>query len=309
MPAKWFRCSDNETIEIERCLAWQGCRMDQRCATQAFLELVGFDRKWQGVSPSAAGNGPRYLYLKAATDYTVDPQDRVWAANGTNVHGKLSIHKFNRNVLSEEALSDEEMKGTADALEEDEWKAGHYILTDYKTWGSFKVAKALGIKSEKVEETVLDEGGKPVILKSGKNKGQPKTKKRTIITQDPAAVDLKAEELQLNRYRIFFEKAGFPISRMQIQFLTRDGGTYVAEGRGITQKMGLISIRRLPNDETLSFYRDLAEEVREAFKTGYARKCHLWESWERRKCEGGFCEVAEACKAMSKAHGEKWGII
>lgn len=308
MPGKWFRCPDGQQIEIEQCLKEKGCRMGQRCATRPFLRLAGFDRKWTGVSPSSAGNGPRVLYLKAMCEYVIDPNDRVWAALGTSTHDKLAMHKYASNVLTETPLSDNEMKGIADVLEEDEEKQGYFILSDYKTWGSFKVAKAMGLTSETVEETVMEDG-KPVILKSGPNKGKPKTKQNKVVKYDPTKVDLRSEELQLNRYRIFFESYRFPVSRLQIQVVSRDGGTYIAQNRGIDRNLYIIPIKRLLNADVLNFYRVLAEEVKQAFATGYARKCDEWESWERRRCEGGFCEVVEQCKEMSAKAGEKWGII
>lgn len=309
MPGKFFRCPDNEIIEISKCLENNGCRMGERCATRPFLRLVGYDRKWTGVSPSSAGNGPRMLYLKAIVDYVVDPNDRVWAALGTSTHEKLAMHKYANNVLTETPLSDTEMKGIADVLEEDENKPGYFVLSDYKTWGSFKVAKAKGIVSETVEETIIDADGKPVILKSGVNKGQPKTRQKKVITQDPTKIDLQSEELQINRYRIFFESYGFPVSRMQIQVVSRDGGTYIAENRGITRNLYIIPIKRLLNKEVLEFYRTLAGEVTEAFSKGFIRKCNNWESWDRRRCENGYCEVVEACRDMSAKAGEKWGIL
>ncbi|MHC4183577.1 MAG: hypothetical protein ACYSR0_09535 [Planctomycetota bacterium] len=283
--------------------------MDQRCATLPFLESISFDRKWDGVTPSAAGNGSRYLYLKAITDYAISPNNRVWAALGIAVHGGLSIHEYTKNVLSEEKLSDGKMRGIADVLEHDEFKPGFYVLTDYKTWGSYKAAKAMGIISETIEETILDENNKPVLLKSGKNEGQPKTKQKKIITQDNSQIDMRSEELQLNRYRIFFEKMTFPISRINIQIISRDGGTYIAKNRGITRNLYVIPVKRLQNKIVLDFYKNLSDEVTKAFANGYARKCNAWESWDRRKCEGGYCEVVEACKAMSEKHNEKWGII
>ena len=184
-----------------------------------------------------------------------------------------------------------------------------YILTDHKTWGSFKVARALGISSEQKEETVIGDNGKPVILKSGPNKGQPKTVKKTTITQDASKADLFAEELQLNRYRIFFEKAGYPVSKMLLQVIPRDGGTYIAKNRGINRNLYIIQIKRLHNKDVLSFYESLAAEVLEAFRTGYARLCSMRESWDRKRCTEDYCEVVEACKVMSHKANERWGII
>lgn len=197
----------------------------------------------------------------------------------------------------------------ADVLEEDEWNPGQYILTDYKNYGSYKAAKAQGIVSEKIEETILGEDGKPVILKSGKNKGKPKTRQKNIITHDPSKADMRSEELQLNRYRILFESYGFPIKSIRLQVMVRDGGTYIAKNRGIERNLYIIPVKRLPNKEVLDFYRNLANEVQQGFADNYARLCNQWESWEGRRCEGGYCEVSEACKEMSKSHGEKWGLI
>lgn len=318
MPAKWFKCPDSKTIEISKCVQPGGCRMKERCATIPFLTLIGYDRKWEGVSPSSAGTGPRQLYLKATTNYIVEPKSRVYALLGTSMHEMLAKGGFVKDVMSEEKLSDEEMKGTADCLEVDEntipqeqiqGRSG-FLLTDYKSSGSFKVAKWLGIKTEKVEENILDEEDKPVLLKSGPNKGNPRTKQRTIITHDPvlAKYEIRDVELQLNRYRIFFEQKGFNVTRMQVMAIPRDGGTWVATNRGIDKNFYLIPIKRLPNKEVLAFYQKLSNEVNEAFKTGYARLCNTWETWSGRRCTD-WCEIADACLKMSKAHGERQGIL
>jgi len=244
--------------------------MPQRCATIPFLTLIGYDRKWEGVSPSSAGNGPRMLYLKATTDYVVDPNSRVFAALGTGVHGKLSIHSYTKDAL---------------------------------------VAKWLGIIAETKEETLLDENDKPILLKSGKNKGQPKTRQNRTILTDPIKADMREVELQINRYRLLFEKHGFPISRMQIQAIPRDGGTYIAKNRGIDKNLYIIPVRRLQNKFVLEFYQNLSDQVNEAFKTGYARQCNIWEAWDNRnRCEN-FCEVKNVCIEMSKANNERWGLL
>jgi len=303
MPAKYFKCPDNDTVLIDRCLENGGCRMGNRCATRPYLRLVGYDREWNGVTPSAAGNGPRMLYLKATTDYVINPAERVWAAFGTGTHGKLSIHKYTHNVLSEEKLSDEAIKGIADVLEEDEQRQGFYVLSDYKTWGSFKVAKALGLTIKKTEEPIL-ENGEPVLLKSGKNKGEKKTKTVSSIVIDPSTIDLLSEELQLNRYRILFEEHGFPISKMVIQAIPRDGGTYIAQNRGIDRNLYLIPIRRLVDADVLDFYKLLQISIDRAFRSGFVRRCDKWESWDGRRCNG-YCEVATACIKMSEEHKYK----
>lgn len=291
MPAKWFICPDGERIEIDKCLSFRGCRMKERCATLPFLRLVGHEREWKGITPSAAGNGARYLFLKATTDYAIDPNDRVWSAFGIGTHAKLSIHAYTFNVLSEEVISNREIEGIADVLEQSERKEGYYNLYDYKTWGSYKLMRALG--GDYVE--LKDEDGNPILYKSGKKKGKPK-KGYVMGIIKPA---LRNEELQLNMYRILFEHNGFPIDRMVLQVIPRDGGTHIAKSRGIERNLYMIPIRRLPDIDVKEYYRSLAHAVDEAFNHGYAPRCNEWESWDGRRCEG-YCEVAEACKLLDK---------
>lgn len=302
MPMTKFRCSDGSFIQIKECLKKQGCRMKSRCAFIPYLRFISEERPYQGISPSRAGTGPRKILLEQITDYAIDPDQRAWAAFGTATHKKLSIHKFTDNIIAEEPMSDELMRGIPDALMEDEDREGQYILGDYKTWGSFKVAKAKGIFKKTVE--ILDpKTGKPARFRSGKRVGQVKTRQEIGI--DPDKIDLKGEELQLNRYRIFFERAGFPVSKMAVQVITRDGKTMIAYSRGIMNTVYIIPIRRLPDEEVLEFYNDLSVEVNMAFTKGWARKCNDFESWDGRRCEPQWCEVFFACQNMSKKHGEK----
>ncbi len=90
--------------------------------------------------------------------------------------------------------------------------------------------------------------------------------------------------------------------------IPRDGGTWVATNRGIDKNFYIIPIRRLPNKEVLAFYQKLSDEVNEAFRSGYARICNNWETWSGKRCEN-FCEIKDACVEMSKAHGDRWGIL
>jgi len=258
MPAKYFICPDRQQVEIVKCLENGGCRMGKRCATRPYLRLIGFDRKWKGVSPSSAGNGPRLLYLKAVHDYAINPQNRVWAALGTSTHDNLAIDRYTNDVLSEEPLSDEKMKGIPDILDVDENDPGFYVLSDYKTWGSFKIAKAMGIIVEKKDVPILDNNGDPVFLKSGKNKGKPKTKVESKRIIDPGKVEKQS-----------------------------NGKFDVTNG-----------IKRVKDKSVINFYDHLQKEVDEAFHNKYCRKCNKWESWEGRRCTEKFCEVFNYCQEM-----------
>ena len=288
MPAKWFMCPDKERIEIEKCLEFQGCRMSNRCAPLPYLRAASYDREWKGISPSSAGSDARLLWLKATKPYAVDPAQRAFALLGTAVHGKLSLHDY--NILAEEKLSDEQMEGTADLLEKDEYGEG-YILTDYKTFGSFKVAKCLGIKKQTIE--ITDSNGEPVRYKSGARKGEIKT--RQEAEQRPEFVDMDSEILQLNRYRIFFENNGFPVTRMQLFVVVRDGGLRHAKGNMIENNIYTIPVPRKSDSKILSFYKDLDAKVKAAFKENDAPLCSEALTWNGRRCES-FCEVSNYCE-------------
>jgi len=273
-------------------MAFRGCRLGERCAPMPYLRAAAYDRTWRGISPSSAGSDARLLWLKATQPYTIKPASRAFALLGTAVHGKLALHDY--NILAEESLSDEQMQGTADLLEKDEYNDG-YILTDFKTFGSYKVGKCLGIASKTVR--ILDEHGNPVFFKSGKRKDQAKTRKEIEIK--PENVDMKSEIMQLNRYRIFFENNGFPISRMQLFAIVRDGGLREARSRKIDQNIYTIPVPRVDDAKILSFYSELNEKVKVAFEEKYAPVCSKELSWDGRRCES-FCEMAEYCKKIKE---------
>ncbi len=304
-PLVHFYCPDAQRITVKQCLTPKGCRMSSRCCPLPFLRKIGYDRKYHGVSPSAAGNGPRLIWGKAAFDYCADPNDRVFAVLGTTIHGRMSDLGITHNVLSEEVLKDKDTKGIADLLEEDEFIPGHYILTDYKTSGSFAVAKWMGINIKKTDIPVLDEKGEKVYLRSGKNKGKVKTKQDKTIEYINPEKELFGVSLQVNRYRIFYEQYGFPISKMRIFAIPRDGGTWIAIGRGIVLNKYFIDIPRMNDDEVLGFYKKLQAEVNQAFDEEYARLCAPWECWEGNRC-ANYCEIKEDCKDICREFDEKW---
>lgn len=306
MPLTHFICPDSKRITCKQCLTVRGCRMAKRCAPVPFLRKISYDRKYKGVSPSSAGTGPRNIWLKATCDYAVNPDSRVFAVLGTTVHGRLSDKGITINVLSEEPLSDEQAQGIADLLEEDENINGEFILSDYKTSGSYAIAKWLGIKIDKKDVPVIDpKTDKPAILKSGPNKGNVKTKKESNIIHVNPEKDKRSVTLQLNRYRIFYNNAGFKVSTCQVFAIPRDGNTYIAKNRGIDRNMYTIPVTILPDHEVLDYYAKLQAEVDRAFEDEHARVCQPWECWEGNRC-ANYCEVCEDCEDLCLEMGEKF---
>jgi hypothetical protein len=298
MPLKWFKCpSDGGLIEVGKCLSVRGCRLGQRCATLPYLRNACKDRKWKAVTPSQAFNGPRFIYLKEVCDYAEDPHDKAFAILGTGSHDRLSVHYLVKGFVAEQKFSDDVISGIPDIVEPDEENVGFYLLYDYKTSGSFKVALALGL--EKSTEEVIGEDGYPVLYKTGKNKGLAKTRQCFVPNRDKAIPEILDWTYQMNRYRILVEGAGFPVSRMITQCIPRDGNTYIAKNRGVDKNVILIDIPRMDDDKCLSHYAKLQKEIETAFETYKPRICNKKESWDGRKCNG-YCPVSDQCRQMEK---------
>lgn len=298
MPLKWFICPDDgELIEVKKCLSVRGCRLGSRCATMPYLRNAAKDRPWKAVTPSQAFNGPRFIYLKQVCDYAENPHDKAYAILGTGSHDRLSVHWLVRGFVSEQKFDDDIIKGIPDLVEPDEELIGHYILYDYKTSGSFKVAKALGLEKSDVEQ--YDENGNLILYKTGPKKGQPKLKSVWVEDRNKGLAEIEDWTFQMNRYRIMVEKAGFPISKMIVQCIPRDGNTFVSKGRGIDKNVVLVEVPRWPDDYVLNHYDKLQKEIEEAFKTHNPRICSQKETWDGRKCDG-YCPVAKYCKQMEK---------
>jgi hypothetical protein len=281
-------CPDGKKIKLDDCL--KQCRMGQRCLTLPTLYSVSYQRKWVGKpSTTQSINGTRYEMLKILEPYFIDPRDRAFALLGTRHHWRLEGIAKKLAVLPEETLEDEDTRGTLDLLEPDnncDYEA--YILSDYKTAGSYKVAKALGLQVRKVPSTT------EVYRTSGKwgKAGDLKIVKE--FYSDPDKVDMWDWEMQLNDYRIKVEPCGFLISLMQIQATVRDGGTLTAKQRGITENIYLIPVKRLEDEMVREYFARKSQALIEAIKTGYAPVCNEQERWDDKRCLN-YCEVWKYC--------------
>ncbi len=283
MPLRNFICPDGGFITPKDCLREGGCRCRNRCATRNYLHLASSERKWTGKpSTTQLIQGTLYAFLKLTKPYDISPDSVAFRVNGTLVHTKL---ENNDDELSrvEETFSDENISGISDVIEEEN---GILTLWDYKTSGSFKVAKALGWHIVEVETGE--------VYKSGKNKGQ--LKKIKELRQDPEFIDVRDWALQLNFYRILAEKKlGKKISRLRVQAIVRDGGTYIARGRGIVRNVYPIDIPIIPDDEVKAYFESKRIALLKALEQGYwDRVCSAQENWDGVKC-ARYCEVAEYC--------------
>ena len=294
MPQIGFICPNGTRVSHEDC--FKKCVMGRRCLTLPTLMEMGRSRTWKGrVSVTDCLKGTMEAFLRYTVNYHVNPQHMAWMLLGTRHHSLLEKSAKERIVgaLSEEKIVDDlGISGISDLVDKDEENPNAYVLTDYKVWGSYMMAKALGIvKIERPDPA----GG---VFKSGPRKGMDRT--IAVFAEDPTRVDLFDAEMQLNYYRIQLEKTGYPISRMQIQATARDGKTQSARSRGVTAAMYLFDIKRLNDKMVLDFFENKRNLLLSAMSSGICNSpCYERERWEDMKCirglTDGFCPVCMSC--------------
>ena len=269
MPATYFKCPNGNIIAIAQCL--EKCpEPEGRCLSLPTLYDTGKQREWTGTpSTTQCLNPTRMEYLKITKPYTLDPFGYAFALLGTRHHRRLElVAKKIEGLISEKKLEKTEVQqhtGILDLLEPDELKDGFYKMTDYKTWGSYALAKHLGLK-------------------------------------DNGDYERMQLALQLNDYRLKAEKFGFPISRMLVQCTVRDGGTKTAYINKIPQKIILLPIEILDDEMVIDYFYQKSTALIKALKDKVLPElCPYNERWNGRRCKG-FCDLAEFCPEGAKVN-------
>lgn len=288
MPLVGFICPDGEKILVKECLTEGGCRIKERCASRTYLRVASLERPWTGTpSTTQLIGGVMLAYLRITQDTWVMPEDRSFMILGSQAHAALTVD--DEFSLTEEKLHGEgtEVTGIFDIYQVEN---GVATLIDTKTSGSYKIVKALGFYQESVPTGA--------VFKSGPRKGQPRTRKVTL--QSDEHIDRWEWELQLGMYAIQLERQGFPVHRLMIQCIPRDGGTHIALTRGINKKLYLFDINRLPDEQVLEYFKRKRRALLFALRYGWTKPCTGAENWEGIRCKR-FCEVAEHCP-LGKYH-------
>jgi hypothetical protein len=248
--------------------------------------LVSKERPWTGKpSTTQLINGTMCAYLRLTENYAISPDGRAFMIHGTVGHGKLE------DAGGSDELSELEMKftegdisGISDGIETENGKS---ILYDTKTSGSFKVAKALGF------HVVKEETGE--VYKSGKRKGEAKT--INVLKRDDAMIDRLEWELQVNKYRMDYEKlTEKKIDELRIQCIVRDGNTYIARSRGVFRNIYYFKLDMLDDVVVAEYFEKKKQALFQAIQQGlWNDVCTAKENWDGLKCQS-YCEVAEFCK-------------
>ncbi len=258
----YFSCPDNVTRPIKECL--DKCpRPEGRCLSLPTLHTIGQARTWKGhPSTTQCLNPTRLEYLQIKYPYTIDPFDQAFALLGTRHHGKLeAIAKKIEGLESELFMKNNETSGILDLLEPLDNEA--YRLTDYKTFGSYSVAKHLGLK----------ENGE---------------------------YDKYKLALQMNNYRLMASEIGFKVTELFVQITVRDGGTRSARENKIDQNIYFLPVEILPDSEVHEYFLAKSFALIQAVNNDKIPACcPSDENWNFRRCKG-YCPVFQWCYEGAK---------
>lgn len=303
MPYTEFICPDGEKVKIEECLT--ACRLqgvkDQygklycpagRCLTKQVLRQIAKQREWTGKpSTTQLLNGTRENYLKLTNDYAICPKDSMFMLFGTSVHNGLEEHTDEKSgELAELRLEDDYSTGAFDYYTPENGGT----LVDTKSYGSYKAAGVLGLQPFEVPTGEL--------YKTGAKKGQPKYKKIFKEGGVHKRLDLA---IQLNDYRMKIEKnLNLPVKNLACQMTVRDGGTYIASSRGITENSYLVPINKISDRWVERYMKAKSNRLISALSSKkLPPPCEYRERWGGRKCEN-YCPVNHLCDFYMKQKGK-----
>jgi len=278
-----FKCPDGGLILHEDCL--KKCRMGKRCACITTLYGMAEARKWTG-KPSVTQllKGTREAYLTIMHDFYVDPQKLMYSIHGRMVHFWNEHYGKLMGFPVEITHPDNKITGILDLLIPT-GKENEFDLVDYKTWGSYTAAKALGYFTVDVAT-----GG---YYKSGAKKGLLRTKKE--VQQSDDEIDWSGADLQLNQYRLYCEEKGMTIRDLKVEVKVRDGGIMAASRRGVKNNIYYLDVPRLPDDEVKDHFDSQYGKLMAAVKSATIPEvCTEEERWDDNKCKK-YCDVAEFC--------------
>jgi len=261
MPLNKFKCPDGETRLVSECLVH--CPRPQgRCLSLPTLTTIGQVRHWNGTpSTTQLLNPTRLEYLSITHDFAVDPFNQAFALLGTRHHGRLDQVAKKIEGLESELKLKGEVSGILDLLEPIDG-GDTYRLIDYKTFGSYAVAKHLGLKE--------------------------------------GEVDIEKLALQLNNYRVMASELGFNIVELKVQITVRDGNTQSSRMNKVMQNIYLLDVKILPDNDVKEYFLTKSFLLTSALeKKELPAVCISEENWNFRRCRG-YCSVFQHCPEGAK---------
>jgi hypothetical protein len=252
------------------------CRMKERCMLLPVLKAVGKTRAWYG-KPSVTQllKDTRQTYLEITNDYTIDPNNAIASMIGTNSHSLMEGNRPN-NYLSEVRLANKYTSGQFDAYDMET-----KTLIDFKFFGAYRVAKALGKK------LVWKANG---VWQRGIHKGKTKFEQVAI---DGAPRDVLEISEQLSYYKVLMESKGLKVKNIMVQMLVRGGLDKTARGYGLTRMSYPIKLNGISKHWIKIFMKAKYDKLMNALKTKTLPPV-CKKRWNDLKCKQ-YCGVNEFC--------------
>lgn len=284
-----YYCPDNAIISVDQCINGV-CRKGERCLSLPTLLEISQERVWAGVpSTTQLLNGTMHEFLKLTKPHIINPRKQSFRLHGTRLHKVMENSARKLSLPSEIPLSiDRDVFDLLQPVEDGTW-----MLVDYKTWGSYRVAKALGIISV---GRVPDHSG--AVYKSSGKWGKAGSPKMVDLYQEvPDKADNLECELQLNRYRLMLRKLDIPVSSMRMEIWVRDGDTQIARGRGVTEQMYYRKVKMLDDAAVETYFEIKRTGLLNALEQdSWDQPCTDFECWDKVRCKSrDFCPVNEWC--------------
>tara|TARA_A100001515_G_scaffold56428_1_gene44440 strand:+ start:1878 stop:2783 length:906 start_codon:yes stop_codon:yes gene_type:complete len=254
----------------------------------ALIEMMKVRENDRKPSVTELLNGTCQAYLERTRDFYIDPQQQAFSLLGTLHHHRLEDNASG-DMMPELEL---ELWGITGIVDLYDSKTKN--LVDYKSTGSYKASKVLGI-----DFYLADDPSGEVYKRAGKwgKKGEPKKVRR--YWKNPEKADLGDWTWQINMYRLMLQSQGKKVHNMYVQMIVRDGGVAASRDRGIDRNIYLIEVPFIHDDhlkEKFTKKRDLLLEALESREI--PDKCSDSETWGGKKCES-FCPVREHCPYVS----------
>lgn len=245
---------------------------------------VSHQRKWTGKPSVTQLIKPTLpAYLEIVNDFTIEPMKQIASMIGTQSHSLMEGNVPN-GWLSEVRLEDDITSGQFDAYD-----CKTQTLWDYKFFGAFRVARALGHKSRWVNKGVYVRGAK---------KGQPKWEE---VFEPGGVRDVLEIAIQLSYYKILLEKHNLPVKDIKVQMFLRGGLDTTAKRYGCTQQAYIVPIHPLSEHWVRPFMKAKYNALMKALETNelpsVCSKRDRWDSsksYPDRRCKD-WCSVNEFC--------------
>lgn len=280
MSAIGFKCPNGDKVKFEDCFA----RCDHRCMALPALKATGSPHWFGKPSVTQLLAPTRAMYLQIVNDYYLNPHGSIAAMIGTSMHAIMEDN-CPINWIMEARLSDDITSGAFDAYD-----AENRTLYDFKNYGAYKVAMALGMKGIWQKR----------VITRGKRKGEEVWEQKFVGGGVRHVHDVA---LQLNYYRILMQKHGLPVEKMMVQVFVRGGVDKTAKSYGVTEPTYLIPINPISDKWVRMYFETKYRRLMYAIEHNEMPPvCKENERWNDRRCKD-YCEVHEFCPYWQENYG------